>query len=323
MADENDGVEVSDEPVAGIHEAITDEPDKSLEGLDKDETLNEVDSDGEIDTEIDTDVDTDEQPGAVAKPAPTLPNAHRRSLKAYGWDDAEIDQNLAALGPAFMATAARIHKNRNDEVKGYADAGRQARQQQNQPAPQTAEVPGLKPIDIAALKAKYGEADLIDQMAVPYNALLQEFNKILPVIQQTRQRAQQAELESISRQLDSYFEAADKDLYGTAKTKSETQIAARNEILTTADAIMYGMKKQGREVSMNDALDMAIDSMTGDTKEAKARTKIKASLQTRNKGISLRPSGKSDVTLNRGKIRGRGDLENKVSRGLAALFPQT
>src|SRR6266850_2502584 len=33
-----------------------------------------------------------------ALPAPTLPAAYRRSLKAYEWTDEEIDANLQALG---------------------------------------------------------------------------------------------------------------------------------------------------------------------------------------------------------------------------------
>lgn len=135
-------------------------------------------------------------------------------------------------------------------------------------------------------------------------------------------------MESLSRQVEAFFggkEMADfKEVYGGGNDQpAETQIEARNKVLEMADALMYGAKAQGRNLSLNKALELAHDSVSGGFKEQAIRSKIKGSLQARAKGIILRPTSKSQTAANRGKVKTRGDLEKRVGASLAALFPQS
>jgi hypothetical protein len=274
---------------------------------------------------------TEAEPEAAAKPvaekgnAPTLPAAYRRSLKAYEWTDEEIDANLKAMGPAFIQTAAKIHANRNKEVQDWAAAGHAAKHAQTQPAAtQTAAAPGLKPVDAAALKKQYGDEALIDAIVGPVNTAIEQINQMFPQVQAYQKQSQAAQLETLNRQVDGFFGGKEmetyKELYGTANaTLTEPQMAERTKVLELADALIVGARQQKRNLTLDDALQMAHDSVTSGAKEQVAREKIAKQLQTRQQGITLRPSGRkpSPVASPGGA---RKDLEKKVSSGLAKAF---
>lgn len=334
MADEieESGTEI-DEPVAGIVDAITDEADPSLGGLDGDES--QVEAAQEVtDESTETpgeEVDTDEPAATAKKPALSLPAAHIRSLKANDWSDEEIQQNIELLGDKFLPIAARIHKNRVAETAFYAEQGRRARAEQNAPKgqkPSADLADQLQAIDGDGLKKKYGEHDLIDSLVKPYNQLLAEFKRIAPIVQESQKRSQQAELETLSRQIDGFFGGKEldpyKEVYGTAQDQlTENQLATRNKVLETADALMVGAKVQGRTMSLGDALQLAHDSVSGGFKNQAARSQIKAGLKARSKGISLKPSGKSSLAKTSGIVKNRDDLERKVGNSLAKVFSES
>lgn len=318
--------EIIDTPVAGITDAITDEPDPTLKGLDTDVDDAVEAAAPETDTKTE---DTPETASSTPSTGITLPAAHVRSLKAYGWSDEEIKQNLSVLGDKFLTTAARIHKNRNDEVTSWADAGRKARQEQQNPPQKTRieEVtPTLQKIDGDRLKKQYGEHELIDSLVKPYNQLLEEFQRIAPIVQQSQQRTQQAELETFGRQIEAFFGSKEleplRDVYGTASNMTEAQIAARNKVLETADALRVGARVQGRELSPDAAMQLAIDSVSSGTKTQVARNQIREGLRTRGAAITLKPSGKGARPAN-AKPQNRGALEKKVGTALSALFPDS
>lgn len=334
MATENeDGGTEIDEPVAGIVDAITDEPDASLAGLDGDESQVEAAQEVTDDSTETTDetVDTDEPAATPKKPGLSLPAAHIRSLKANDWSDEEIQQNIELLGDKFLPIAARIHKNRVAETAFYAEQGRRARAEQNAPKgqkPAAENADSLQLIDGDRLKKQYGEHELIDSLVKPYNQLLAEFKRIAPIVQESQKRSQQAELETLSRQIDGFFGGKEldpyKEVYGTAsEALNETQLSSRNKVLETADALMVGAKTQGRNLSLGDALQLAHDSVSSGFKNQAARSQIKAGLQARSKGISLKPSGKSSLARTSGVIKNRDDLERKVGNSLAKVFTES
>lgn len=263
--------------------------------------------------------------GEVSK-APTLPAAYRRSLKAYEWTDEEIDR--AATDPNFLTTAAKIHATRNAETAKTAELGRQARQQNTtQQQDTSAAITALKLVDSAALKKQYGEDALIDSIVSPINAVVEQINKILPVIQQTQQKSQTAELETLGRQIEGFFGGAElkpyTELYGLDLSKlNDKQLESRNKVLETADALIVGAKLQGRTMSLGDALTLAHDSVSGTFKTQAARTTIKTQLKARERGITLKPGNRgSNIAANgAGKVSSRGDLEKKVKAGLASVF---
>jgi|GEM_PF-2134648 len=261
--------------------------------------------------------------------APTLPDAYRRSLKAYGWQDEDIDKNLSLLGNEFLKTAALIHSNRNAETARTAEIGRQARQQQQEQAGNAQQqkasggIEPLKPVDADALKEHLGDDPIVEKLVGPVNAAIERINQILPEVYTYRQSAQQAELETLGKQIDEFF--GDKGLepyrevYGDGtRTLTEQQIRARNKVLETADALVLGAKIQGRKLTLGEALQAAHDSVSGEFKEKAVRATIKKTLTQRARGITLKPS--SGKPSSGGGVESRSDLEKKTAERLRAAF---
>jgi len=285
--------------------------------------------------------------------APTLPDPYRRSLKAYGWSDDEIDQNLEALGDKFLDTAQKIHSNRNAELQKWADAGRKAREQSQQqgdpnalqsdpnasPGDQNAQsqtgsqqngqVPSsLKPVDADALKEKYGEDELIDQIVAPVNATIQAINSILPQLEQGVQQSQQNEQHALVREIESFFGDDSlepyRDLYGDSNSDeplAEEQWERRNKVLETADALIAGAELQGRKLSTREALELAHDTVSTEFQKQAVRKGIKKTAKQRNRGITTRPSNRgSEGVTPKGQPQSREDLETRTAQRLKKAF---
>lgn len=272
-----------------------------------------------------------EQIEAVADPsAPTLPAAVRRSLKAYEWTDEEIDQNLKVMGPSFIATAQKLHNTRNQETAKWAEIGRSQRQQTQQTAAeQPKDEERGKPIaklDAAALKEHYGDDALIDKILGPVNAAIDRINnEIMPTVQHTQQAAQQAEQRALFNHIEGFFGSKDMkgytDLYGKVEdpTFSKEHLNARNKVLELADALISGAAKQGRNLNLNEALTLSHDMVSGGHKEKAAKQQLQASLQKRERGISLKPGSKIQQPSANGK-KDRSEIEKTVGKRLAAVF---
>lgn len=331
------GDEAEDDDTGTEEEPAADETDETS-AEETEETQEESAEESEKTDDEDTS-DNDEEQGAAATPpakakkgnAPTLPDAYRRSLKAYEWTDEEIDQNLQALGPKFIETAAKLHANRNAEVSEWAAAGRQAKQQaaqqgQGKEAQQPKEFTAIKPLDTDALKEKYGDDEVIDAIISPVNAVIQQINAMVPAIQATQQKAQVAELEMLGKQVDGFFGGKElepfTEVYGnTAKARlTDEQVAARNKVLETADALIVGARLQGRNLSLGEALTLAHDSVSGGFKKQAVRKEITNSLKKREKGITLKPGNKNKAPAGGAPVKTRKDLESKVAKGLASVF---
>lgn len=261
-----------------------------------------------------------ETPAAEAvadKSASTLPAAYRRSLKAYEWTDEEIDNALKNQGDAFLATAGKIHATRSKELQQFAAAGR-ALQSQRKPVTDTAESL-LKNVDVADLQKLYGADEaLITKMAGPVNEAIAKINAAMPRIRAAEQFAQQAQLETFGRQLDMFFSASDNaDSFGKSAIKAtEEQLAARTKVVELADALIAGGRQQGRNLSMDDALQMAADATTTVTKKEIARKEIAKTLVQRSRSITLKPTARQIVK----PVADRSKLEAKVKTGLAKAF---
>lgn len=316
-------------------EAETEEEKTSLESSDvpnEDNDKNEVAGDAESNEEKEEKEEkAEEQPeAAAAKNAPTLPAAYRRSLKAYGWEDADIDSNLKLLGASFITTAQKIHDNRNQEVSGWAEAGRAARAkvQAADPKQPTAEQAlagqALKAIDMTAVKAHFGEDKMIDTFFAPVNAMIEKINAVLPLIEKSQASSQQAEIAALGNQIEEFFSAADlkpyAKLYGDVKVGLENpHFNARNKVLEMADALQHGALAQGRKLSFKDALQTAHDSLSTGFKVEAVRKEIKGKLQQRQAGITLKPSSKGAVAGN-GPVKNRADLEKRTAQRLKMAF---
>lgn len=263
--------------------------------------------------------------------APTLPDAYRRSLKAFGWTDDEINNDLGKLGQNFIDRAERLHLKRNEETQRWAEAGRASRQQgqtqqQQQTTQQATTVQALKPLNADALKDHYGDTKLIDEIVTPVNAAIKQINDMLPMIQQSQTASKNAELQSLGRQIEGFFGAKEMEpytqLYGkfsdTSKLSNE-QIETRNKVLEMADTLVAGAKLQGHQMSIDEALQRAHDSLSSGYKKTAARQEIVKSLQSRNKGITMKPTGRK-APATAPKAGDRTALHRAVGEGLAKVF---
>lgn len=324
--------DTEDEPAEEAAAASKETPDE------EEETPAETDEEEVVDEEGTEAGEAAAKPAKVIKPdanAPTLPAAHIRTLKAYEWTDAEIAQNLKVLGSKFVETAAKLHKNRNDETLKWAEAGRVAKtqqQQQRQNAPAPVDTSAALPLlDSKALKAEFGDDKLFDKIVGPVNAAIERMNVMLPQLQQVQNQSVTNQQDSLIRHIDGFFGSKElepyKEIYGDTSTDEGRQAfianaehrKSRDKVLEMADAIQAGAERQGRSLSLGEVLTLAHDALSSSYKIKAVRTKIKAELQQRSRAISQRPSGRA--ANNPTGVNGvKSATEKKVAGLLAKAF---
>ena len=277
---------------------------------------------------------------ASSEDEPTLPDAHVRSLKAYGWTDDEIEQAVSADPDNFAKTAEKIHENRTKETAAWAELGRKKRQEQaSAPAdsstdqtaqpdrdqPATTPDGRLTPVDVDALKKEYGDDELVDRLAQPVNQTIEQINAMLPVIQQAQQAYQMQQQQALEREVESFFSAESmnsyRDLYGPSfRDASEEQANRRRKVLETADAIVVGAKAQGRDLSVQEAMAYAHEIESADFRQQAARESVQKKVQKRSKSITQRPAKQQTSTSadsEAGKpVQDRNELQSRVRNRL-------
>jgi hypothetical protein len=268
------------------------------------------------------------KPTPSATPASqVVPAAYARSLKAYGWTEDEIASAYKADPANFLRTASKFHENRNEETRRMSELGRLAKQQSDAQAATSTPPPSSVPekfsvIDIAALKKTYGDKEPFVQQLEQVNKVVEFANQVMPWMMQSQARQRQAEMQTLSTQIDGFFGGKDlagySEMYGkTAADLKPEQMASRQKVLETADLLIRGARVSGRTLSLDDALTMAHDSVSGPVKTQAVRQKIVDAAKTRNAAISLKPSSRSSSSKGNAT---RKDLEGKVGKGLATVF---
>lgn len=252
-----------------------------------------------------------------ANPAePVIPAAYRRSLKAYEWTDEEIDAAAKADPAGFQRMAAKLHTTRNEETRRMSDLGRQIKAQEAaaQATVQTAKTTAK--FDAKALRDKYGDEPFIAAM----EAQAAQLEQAHVFISKSQERQAAAEMESLGRQIDGFFSSKDMtpyhDQYGkAAATLTDKQTTTRQKVLETADLLISGARAMGRNLTLEEALTTAHDSVSGPIRETAARTKIVQQVKTRTNAITLRPGAKPAAAPS-----DRTALQGRVKAGLAAAF---
>lgn len=333
------GLGNDDDPVEDVAEETADEVEP--EGSDEADT--DVDDDDPADDDAGDDTAENDEPDARAaaddadepSDAPTLSDAQRRSLHAYGWTDDDIKEEIAHSGDRFMRTVDRLHAKRNEEVAQWAEAGRQARSQDDPPAepdtpadPMPVQAGALTPIDAAKIKETYGDDDLVDAVVAPVNAAINKINVILPQVQAAQQAVQQAEVDHVSRQVDGFF-ASDAlvpfaGLYGSAKAGlTKPHVDKRNEVLDTAFDLITGARSvRGVTMSINEGLELAHQLVSKDFKTQQATAEVKKVAKKRAKGISMKPTAHGKQQAYSGPPKDEVELERRTRQRLAVLSPK-
>ena len=291
--DESEAEDATGEPTDDVAE----DQDDAEEIVDTDE----VDEVQEVeDTEGGEESSTEEAVSGL-----TIPDSHRRSLKAYGYSDEWIDEQAEALGLKFNEFAIGVHEKRNAEIARWAQAGQSLR---NQNQPQQPQVPAspqapaqmqlpqtVQPIDLRQMQEKYGEQEFLEDMVAPVNNVINAINAVLPGLQTSIRKVEQTEQDAISARINTFFDSEEikpfRKLYGgSEKPLTQEQIATRNQMLDMADLILTGAHGQGQNLNFKEAMVAAHDAVSANFRETAVRQTIKKEAKKRNRGISQKPS---------------------------------
>jgi hypothetical protein len=324
VVDDEDHADVEDAEDGDSDDSQADQEDEESEDEDEGDTDVTDSEDEEADAEAADDTET------TSGKSPTLPEAYRRSLAAYGWTDDEIDNNLELLGGKFVEVASNIHAKRNAEVAQWADAGRKARDegvaaQQAQQGPVVNGVPQtLQPIDLTKMKEKYGEEEMLEEIINPVNNTIAALNAVLPQIQQGVQSIEQTQMDAATSRVHQFFDSdklsAYRKFYGGAEhERTPEQLEVRRQVLDDAVMIMAGASASHREFTLEQALEMAHDKASSTFREQAVRKGIKRETKKRNRGITQKPSRRRSSSKESGPPT-RAQLERKIGGMLKKVF---
>jgi len=294
------------------------------------------DAENKEDAGSDNQPESEDEPKTEEADAPesTLPAAYRRSLKAVGWQEDEIDKFWAGDPELAMKTFERVHMGRNKETADWARLGRQIRQGA-EPAPVAAapadqsaggSAGGLMPIDVEALVEQYGgNEDMIKAIVGPVNSAINTLNAALPEVQAGVAAIRQSKQDTLGQQIEDFYGSTElvpyAKVYGNLKDGlTEDQQTNRHKMLGLADDMRAGASVSGRDLSPGEAMEMAHAAVASDYKAEAIRTEIKKSTKKRAAGVTLKPN-KSNKTAADSSVGGRRGLEQKVKSALLAAFP--
>lgn len=269
---------------------------------------------------------------AVASEASTLPAGYVRTAKARGWTDQEIGDFAKANPDLAIKTFERMHESRTKEINEWAELGRKVRQSPvaSSPAPTSAPVHApapagsLQPINVQEMVDKFGNQELIEALAGPINAAIASVQPLIQGATQAQEQARRSQQESLGKVVQDFF--TDKSMAPFAETYGKgmatltpAQIEVRSRVLETADALIAGASFQGRQLSVQEALTLAHDSVSSGTKENIIRDQIRTSVQKRAKGITLRPTATGRANPDAAP-RDRAELVGRTEDRLSKAF---
>jgi hypothetical protein len=270
----------------------------------------------------------DEKPvAAAAKTASTLPAAYRRSAKAREWTDEEIDGFYSQSPELAIKTFERLHDSRVKEVEQWAELGRKAKSQAPAPAPtpEPAADPlaALKPLDVKAMVEKFGNEELISELAGPVNAAIAALQPLMKDAIAARQIAQQTQKDALAKSIGDFFANPDmkaySDVYGTDwASLTAKQWDVRNRVLEVADSLIAGAQLQGRAVSVAEAMTLAHETVAGQFKEKVIREQLRQTVTQRGRGLTLKPSNRGSIPA--GPPTTRTEMESRAADRLREVF---
>lgn len=238
-----------------------------------------------------------------AEEKPELPQEYVRSLKAYGYTDDQIAEEMK--DPATLMKFARLaHSIRQKEIAAFAEIGRAKAGQQSvqspaAPAAPAPAVPSVGPLNVEELAKKYNITDpsLLKDLAGPLNAIMLK--------QQSYEAAQQrAAEEEANKRVDVWFQTPALSAYKEDYAKQEV----KDKLLETAAAILNGHTQAGKKLALEDALQMAHDATATPKMKALARAEVMNEAKKRAAGLTQKPSGASSSGTSENKPRTRKEL---------------
>jgi hypothetical protein len=152
---------------------------------------------------------------------------------------------------------------------------------------------------------------------------MEQFNAMLPQIEQFKQAQQETQQATLARRIDEFFQSPSLAPYSEAYGKSFTEVTEdqaerRDKVLEMADAIMVGAQAQGRQLDVSEALLMAHDSVAGEFKKVAVRKEITNAVTKRSRSRMIKPSHLGEGS--NVPPRNRDELESRVRAKMNTVF---
>lgn len=335
MVDDDEPVNAptDSEPVAGDEaeqESELSDESKESDGGDRDDVAEE-EAESEGDASDDKEETDEEESEAAANDAPALPASYRRSLVWAGWTPDEIDAGVAQNSDLMLQVAERVHAKRAQEAAEFGRLGRERLESERKTEGRDGETvsPAKKSdadtiplLDVQALKDEHGEDPLIDKIVGPVNQMIGRLNDVLPTLNNGLDVINRSQADTMGQTVDQFFGqkhmASYEEFYGKSFQDADgAQLDNRDAVLQMADAILAGADQQGRELSVDEALDFAHQSVAAKFSSAAVRKDIVGQVRKRKESVTVRPS---KTKQSQKSADPRTDLERKVAGSLSGIF---
>lgn len=273
-----------------------------------------------------------------------IPAPYLRSAAHFGWDDNAVSDMVKKAGADHVMSMLRdLHTKDNNLTAKFADLGRQDKGKLDTPVPdvgRAADPPAKGKIDIAALREKYGDDDvLVDVIAMQQentDRLGKKLDDVSSRLADTRNTLTQQEYKQQQddrKLLDNFFGGNDlepyKDFYGKLEAGADTwadlssqQQVNRHQVCKLADDIVRGAGMRGAAMDPGEALARAHAVVSGPIAESVTRRKIMGEVEKRSNARVVRPSkGKATSTPGVvGKSKTREEVLSRANERLASVF---
>ena len=279
-------------------------------------------SDVESAESVISEIESAESVASTVKPAEDkkgILDAHYRAAIHQGWSDDDI-KTLYKANPALAEkTFAKLLDTTNRLSREFSAIGRSKLKPKSDTSTETErktepKKSKFKKVDIEALRKQYEDdaiVDVVAQMQDQIEELHEEASKRPepasdPQAQERVIRAKVQEEAAMEQQIGQFFGGSDlkgyNEFYGKVLKNSSDwnnlsidQKKNRMDVLNMADQIIIGAEAQGRDMSIDDALNLAHLSISEPVREKVIRETIKTKVVKRAKSLTLKPSGKAAV----------------------------
>jgi len=283
-----------------------DDDDDSTPEKDKDETGDKDDSKNKSDD------------GEV-----TLNDAYYRAAIHQGWEPEEVKDFFEADPELANKTFAKILASTNKISSEFARIGRvQPTNGQQKTEPKADDKKADDDSNLAALKKEYGDDSVVVKMFQGMQVKLDD------AVVKAEPKQQEDELDPVIRdRIDKFFVdptlKSYADFYGEGKDAAKLtveQSANRYKMLETADCIVLGCEKQGREITVEQALELAHLQVSEPVRESAIRNELTTKIKKRAKGVSLKPSKSKKAPEPKDKKLDEKGMIDKVAANLQKTF---
>jgi hypothetical protein len=335
--DEEKTPELEPTPVKdGDAPAADDKPTPDVEDKPKEEPKA---GDTTADEKDATPANDDEEPAGTKEPErPAIPDGHYRAAIHMGMTPEEVSDLYDKDPKLALKTFAKCHEMTNAASKQLGELGQAMRIARETPvasAP-TAVPAGESRRDkaIKAIKEKYADDPMVDvliELLPPETPQTAPAKALTPAAPPERSIDEEI---AVRQQISTFFADPDleayEDFYGSAKGPDGSAVATwdhltpgqkanRLEMLGRAQLILDGAAATGMKLSTAEAMERAHLEVSAPIASQIVREKIKASVQKRSAGVTLKPSGGKNPPAKGGKYDEKEHIK-EVANELKAVF---